>query len=105
MTVTENTPHSWFVPRPLGSPQDGHSPIITTRVGLNVPVSHPFVERLIGTVRRELLDQTLFWNALDLKRKLDSLRHYYNANRDHSSLGGQTPAKASRNRERQRADI
>ena len=72
---------------------------------LNVPVSHPFVERLIGTVRRELLDQTLFWNALDLKRKLDSLRHYYNANRDHSSLGGQTPAKASRNRERQRADI
>jgi transposase InsO family protein len=25
-----------------------------------VPMSHPFVERLIGSVREELLDQTLF---------------------------------------------
>ena len=39
-----------------------------------VPVSHPFVERLIGSVRRELLDQTLFWNSLDLERKLGSFR-------------------------------
>ncbi len=35
-----------------------------------VPLSHPFVERLIGTVRREFLDQSLFWNATDLQRKL-----------------------------------
>jgi putative transposase len=35
-----------------------------------VPWSHPFVERLIGTVRREFLDRTLFWNQLDLERKL-----------------------------------
>ena len=26
----------------------------------HVPVSHPFVERLIGTIRREFLDQILF---------------------------------------------
>ena len=26
----------------------------------HVPMSHPFVERLIGSIRRELLDQTLF---------------------------------------------
>ncbi|MBK8011687.1 MAG: transposase [Deltaproteobacteria bacterium] len=57
-----------------------------------VPISHPFVERLIGTIRRELLDQTLFWNAVDLERKLTSFRHYYNAHRVHSSLGGDTPA-------------
>ena len=31
----------------------------------HVPVSHPFVERLIGTLRREYLDQVLFWNAHD----------------------------------------
>ena len=55
--------------------------------------------------RRELPDQTLFWNALDQERKLDSLRQNYDANRDHSSLGGETPAKANRNHERQRADI
>jgi putative transposase len=29
----------------------------------NVPMSHPFVERLIGTMRREFLDQVLFWNG------------------------------------------
>jgi transposase InsO family protein len=28
----------------------------------HVPLSHPFVERLIGTMRRECLDQVLFWN-------------------------------------------
>jgi hypothetical protein len=29
-----------------------------------VPLSHPFVERLIGTVRRECLDRTLFWTRV-----------------------------------------
>ena len=32
-----------------------------------VPLSHPFIERAIGTVHREYLDQTLFWNSVDLK--------------------------------------
>jgi transposase InsO family protein len=70
-----------------------------------VPLSHPFVERLIGSVRREFLDQTLFWNSLDLERKLGSFRDYYNESRIHSSLGGQTPAEVSENRGRQRANI
>ena len=35
-----------------------------------VPISHPFIERLIGSVRRELLDQVFFWNSEDLTRKL-----------------------------------
>ena len=35
-----------------------------------VPLSHPFVERLIGTVRREYLDHILFWTAADLENKL-----------------------------------
>ena len=34
------------------------------------PVSHPFVERLIGTTRRGYLDRLFFWNAVDLARKL-----------------------------------
>jgi putative transposase len=38
----------------------------------NVPVSHPFAARLIGTVRREYLDRMFFWNALDLERKLQA---------------------------------
>jgi putative transposase len=33
------------------------------------PISHPFIERVIGTIRREYLDQRFFWNATDLARK------------------------------------
>ena len=57
-----------------------------------VPVSHPFVERLIGTIRREYLDRVLFWNAVDLTRKLGEFRDYYNVHRVHRSLDGTTPA-------------
>ncbi|KTD20218.1 Uncharacterised protein [Legionella israelensis] len=32
-----------------------------------VPISHPFVERLIGTCRREFLDKILFWNNMIYK--------------------------------------
>src|SRR4051812_43671013 len=54
----------------------------------HVPVSHPFVERLIGTIRREFLDQVLFWNARDLERKLADFQTYYNAARSHATLNG-----------------
>ena len=57
----------------------------------HVPLSHPFVERLIGTIRREFLDQVLFWNALDLERKLAEFQCYYNAARSHASLEGHAP--------------
>src|SRR6266851_5731897 len=57
----------------------------------HVPLSHPFVERLIGTVRREFLDHVLFWNAGDLERKLTDFQAYYNAARSHASLEGNTP--------------
>jgi putative transposase len=57
------------------------------------PVSHPFVERLIGTIRREYLDRVFFWNAVDLARKLGEFRDYYNARRVHRSLDGTPPAQ------------
>ena len=63
------------------------------------PISHPFVERLIGSVRREFLDHTLFWNAQDLRNKLDDfLQLYYNDKRAHSSLERTTPAKKANER-------
>ncbi len=58
-----------------------------------VSLSHPFVERLIGTIRREYLDRVFFWNAVDLARKLGEFRDYYNAHRVHRSLDGTTPAQ------------
>ena len=56
-----------------------------------VPLSHPFVERLIGTIRREYLDRTLFWTTADLENKLLDFRTYFNAYRSHIGLEGRTP--------------
>jgi putative transposase len=57
----------------------------------HVPLSHPFVERLIGTMRREYLDHVMFWNGRDVERKLDEFQAYYNAARSHTALDGRTP--------------
>ncbi len=56
------------------------------------PISHPFVERFIGTIRQELLGQTLFWNATDLQKKLEEFQHYFNLNRAHHGIDGKTPS-------------
>jgi putative transposase len=53
-----------------------------------VPLSHPFVERLIGTIRREYLDRMMFWTCSDLENKLLDFQNYYNNHRTHSSLEG-----------------
>jgi putative transposase len=55
------------------------------------PLSHPCVERLIGTIRRECLDRTLFWTAADLEVKFLDFQHYFNGYRAHAALGGLTP--------------
>jgi transposase InsO family protein len=60
------------------------------------PISHPFVERLIGTIRREYLDHVLFWNAADLERKLAEFAAYYNGYRVHYALDGRAPSHATR---------
>ena len=56
-----------------------------------VPWSHSFVERLIGTIRREYLDHLLFWTAEDLEEKLALFKTYYNGLRVHQGLGGDIP--------------
>jgi putative transposase len=57
-----------------------------------VPLSHPFVERLIGTIRRECLDCTLFWTAADLEMKLLDFQRYFNGHRAHEGLDRRMPA-------------
>jgi putative transposase len=59
------------------------------------PLSHPFVERLIGTIRRECLDLTLFWTRYDLESKLRDFQDYYNRHRTHSARAGGTPQETS----------
>ncbi len=63
----------------------------------HVPMSHPFVERLTGSVRRELLDQTFFWTVTDLENKLRDYQCYYNKHRCHTSRDGATPAPPNSN--------
>jgi transposase InsO family protein len=58
-----------------------------------VPWSHPFIERLIATIRREYLDRLFFWTVDDLERKLELFKNYYNSARVHQGLSGDTPGE------------
>jgi transposase InsO family protein len=71
----------------------------------HAPLSHPFVERLIGTLRREFIDHVLFWNGRDLEQKLADFKVYYNASRCHSSLDGHTPLTFAEKRRAAPADL
>src|SRR5262249_41640376 len=53
------------------------------------------VERLIGTIRRDCLDRTLFWTTADLEMKLLDFQRYYNGHRTHAGLAGRTPAPSA----------
>ena len=61
------------------------------RTVANVPISHPFIERLIGTLRREYLDHLFYWNSRDLQLKLDAFKSYYNGIRVHQGIQGEVP--------------
>jgi len=61
----------------------------------STPRSHAFVERLIGTIRREYLDRIWFWNDGDLERKLEAYQAFYNHHRCHTGLSGVTSARRS----------
>ncbi len=58
-----------------------------------VSMSHPFVERLIGTIRREFLDHVLFWTSHDLERKLSEFKDYYNQYHAHSAPPRDAPTE------------
>jgi putative transposase len=66
----------------------GIEPIFTVP---GAPVSLPFVERLVRTLRQEFLDQLCYWHAADLDQKLLAFRHYYSTHRVHQGLAGDTP--------------
>ena len=46
----------------------------------------------------ECLDQMLFWNDVDLQKKLDDFTDYYNNHRVHSSLNGVVPTEFGKKR-------
>jgi transposase InsO family protein len=55
------------------------------------PWQNPYVERLIGTVRRECLDLVLVFGEAHLRQILSSYAAYYNEIRTHLALGKDAP--------------
>jgi len=55
------------------------------------PWQNPFVERVIGTIRRELLDHVIVLNEDHLRRRLRSYVRYYNGWRTHLVLEKDAP--------------
>jgi len=50
------------------------------------PWQNPFVERLVGSIRRECLDHVIVWNERSLRRTLHSYFSYYQRSRTHLAL-------------------
>src|SRR5215468_10918069 len=60
-------------------------------ISLGSPWQNPYVERLIGTVRRECSDQVLIFGEAHLRQILSSYAAYYNEVRTHLALGKDAP--------------
>jgi len=64
------------------------------RTAYRSPWQNPYVERMIGTLRRELLDHIIVLNQRHLERLLrEFIQDYYHTARPHQGLGGETPAQ------------
>src|SRR5256885_2025868 len=55
------------------------------------PWQNPFVERAIGTIRRELLEHVIVLNEGHLRRRLHSYLRYYHGSRTHLGLEKDAP--------------
>ena len=61
------------------------------RIAPRSPWQNPYVERLIGSLRRECLDHVIVLNERHLKRLLGAYFSYYHAARTHLALDKQSP--------------
>ena len=59
--------------------------------GTRSPWQNPFVERLVGSIRRECLDHVIVWNERLLRRTLHNYLVYYQRSRTHLALGKDAP--------------
>jgi hypothetical protein len=61
-------------------------------IALRLPWQNPYVERVIGTFRRDCLDHVIVINEKHLKRILQEyIDKYYHPSRTHLSLGKDCP--------------
>jgi len=61
------------------------------RIAPRSPWQSPYVERLIGSIRRECLDHVVIFNERHPKRLLGSYLAYYHRARTHLALDKQSP--------------
>jgi len=66
----------------------------TVKTPPQAPRANAICERLVGTLRRELLDQILIVNERHLRRVLAEYAAHYNRHRPHWTLGQQPPTAA-----------
>lgn len=59
----------------------------------HAPWQRAYVERVIGTVRRECLDHVIVFNEASLYRHVKSFVAYYHESRTHLSLNKDTPER------------
>jgi hypothetical protein len=55
------------------------------------PWQSPYVERMIGSIRRECLDHPVVMNETSLRRHVACYLEYYHGSRSHFSLGKDSP--------------
>ena len=56
-----------------------------------LPSQRAYIERVIGSVRRECLDHMIVFHETSLRRTLTSYFDYYHRSRTHLSLGKDAP--------------
>jgi putative transposase len=61
------------------------------RIAPRAPWQNPFVERVIGSIRRECLDHFLILSEAHLRRLLHAYAAYYDTMRPHQSLDNKSP--------------
>jgi transposase InsO family protein len=61
------------------------------RIAPQSPWQSPYIERLIGSVRRECLDHVIVFNQAHLHRLLESYFSYYHRSRTHLALDKDAP--------------
>ena len=67
--------------------------LTAVRTAPRSPWQNPYVERVIGSIRRECLDHVIVFNERHVRRILRTYVAYYQRSRTHLALGKDAPAK------------
>ena len=68
-------------------------PTATRAIAFRSPWQNAYVERLIGSIRRECLDHMIVFGEAHLRRILGAYAAYYNESRIHRSLNKDAPSR------------